>query len=140
MSAEDDRRFKSNNKCCICNKLFVARDNKVRDQDHVTGKYRGDAHWSCNNNLKLTKKVPVIFYNLKGHASHLIMQEINKFEVTIFVLVSGLEKYMAFKINRNLVSTHSMQFMNSSVDTLNKNLSENDFKHLLQEFSGNLLE
>ena len=68
------------------------------------------------------------------------MQKINKFDVTIFVLVNGLEKYMAFKINRNLVSIHSMQFMNSSLDTLNKNLSENYFKHLLQESSDNLLE
>ena len=67
------------------------------------------------------------------------MQKINKFDVTIFVLVNGLEKYMAFKINRNLVSIHSMQFMNSSLDTLNKNLSENYFKHLLQESSDNLL-
>ena len=68
------------------------------------------------------------------------MQKINKFDVTIFVLVNELEKYMAFKINRNLVSIHSMQFMNSSLDTLNKNLSENYFKHLLQESSDNLLE
>ena len=68
------------------------------------------------------------------------MQEINKFEVTIFVLVNGLEKYMALKINRNLVSIHSMQFMNSSLDTLNENLSEYYFKHLLQESSDNLLE
>ena len=68
------------------------------------------------------------------------MQKINKFDVTIFVLVNGLEKYMAFKINRNLVSIHSMQFMNSSLDTLNKNLSENYFKHLLQESNDNLLE
>ena len=68
------------------------------------------------------------------------MQKINKFDVTIFVLVNGLEKYMAFKINRNLVSIHSMQFMNSSLDILNKNLSENYFKHLLQESSDNLLE
>ena len=68
------------------------------------------------------------------------MQKINKFDATIFVLVNGLEKYMAFKINRNLVSIHSMQFMNSSLDTLNKNLSENYFKHLLQESSDNLLE
>ena len=68
------------------------------------------------------------------------MQKINKFDVTIFVLVNGLEKYMAFKINRNLVSIHSMQFMNSSLDTLNENLSEYYFKHLLQESSDNLLE
>ena len=29
----------------MCNKLFVAGDNKVRDHDHVTGKYRGSAHY-----------------------------------------------------------------------------------------------
>ena len=33
-----------------------------------------------------------------------------------------------------------MQFMNSSLDPLIKNLSDNDFKHLSQKFSGDLLE
>ena len=33
-----------------------------------------------------------------------------------------------------------MQFMNSSLDKLVKNLSDNDFKFLSQEFIGNLLE
>ena len=70
-SAEHERSFKLSNKCWISDKLFVAADNKVRDQDHVTGKYRGSAHWICN--LKLTKKVSVIFHNLKGYDSHLIM-------------------------------------------------------------------
>ena len=42
---------------------------KVGDHDHITGKY-----WSCNINLKLTKKNPVIFHNLKGYDSRLIMQ------------------------------------------------------------------
>ena len=46
-------------------RLFVAGDNKVRDYDQVTGKYRGSAHWSFNIILKLTRKVPVIFHNLK---------------------------------------------------------------------------
>ena len=39
MSVEDEERFQLSNKCWICNKLFVAEDNKVRDHDHVTGKY-----------------------------------------------------------------------------------------------------
>ena len=39
---------KSSNKSWICNKLFVEGDNKVRDHDHVTGKYRNYAHWKCN--------------------------------------------------------------------------------------------
>ena len=33
-----------------------------------------------------------------------------------------------------------MQFMNSSLDSLVKNLSDNDFKYLSEEFSGELLE
>ena len=41
MSVEDEKSFKSINKYWICNKLFTAEDNKVRDHDHVTGKYRG---------------------------------------------------------------------------------------------------
>ena len=32
-------------KCWICDKLFDLGDNKVRDHCHVTGKYRGSAHW-----------------------------------------------------------------------------------------------
>ena len=61
ISAEDEERFQSSNKCQICDKLFVARDNRVSDHCHITGKYRGSAHWSYNVNLGLTKKVPVIF-------------------------------------------------------------------------------
>ena len=48
MSVEDERRFQSSNKCWICNNLFTAEDIKVRDHDHITGKYRGSVHWSCN--------------------------------------------------------------------------------------------
>ena len=45
---------------------------------------------------------------------------------------------MAFTI-RNLVFIDSMQFMNSSFDSLVKNLSDNDFKYLSEEFNGEFL-
>ena len=51
MSAEDEKRFKSNNKCWIYKKLLTDKDKKVRDHDHITGKYRGSAHSDCNINL-----------------------------------------------------------------------------------------
>ena len=102
--------------------MFDVGDNKVRNHCHATGIYRGSAHWSCNINLKLTKKVPIIFYNLKGYDSHLIIQEIGKFDVKANVIPNGLEKYMAFTINKNLIFIDSMQFMNSSLDTLVKDL------------------
>ena len=70
MSEKDEQIFQSSNKCWICDKLFDTGDNKVRDHCHITGNYRGSAHWSCNINLRLTKKVPVIFHNLRGYDSH----------------------------------------------------------------------
>ena len=61
MSVENERNFKSSNRCWIWNKLFTQEENRVRDHDYVTGQYKASAHWSCNVNLRLTKKAPVIF-------------------------------------------------------------------------------
>ena len=120
--------------------MFTAGDNKVRDHDHVTEKYRGSVHWNCNINLKLTKKLPVIFHNLKGYEGHSIMQETGKSDVKMNVIPNGLEKYMAFTFNKNLVFIDSMQFMKSSPDALVKNSSNNDFKFLSLELSGEFLK
>ena len=64
MSVEDER-FEQSNIRWICSKLIDLSDEIVRDHCHVSGKYRGAAHWSCNINLKITKEVPAIFHNLK---------------------------------------------------------------------------
>ena len=56
--------------CCICEKLIDDDDEKVRDHCHVTGKFRGAAHCNCNINLQLTKKVFVVFLNLRGYDGH----------------------------------------------------------------------
>ena len=69
---------------------------KVRDYCHIPGKFRGAAYWNCNRNFQLTKTFPVIFHNLRGYESHLIFNELDKFDVKINVIPNGLEKYMAF--------------------------------------------
>ena len=140
MSEKVEWIFQSSNKCWICDELFDVGDNKLRDQWHITGNYRGSDYWSCNINLGLTKNVPVIFHNLRGYNSHLIIKEIGKFDVGVSAIPNGLEKYMTFTINSNLVFIDRMQFMNSSLNALVKNLSDNDFKYLLEEFSTDLLE
>ena len=68
---------------------------------------------------------------MKAYNSHLIFSELNKFDMKINVIPYGLEKYMAFFLGRNLVLIDSMQFMNSSLDKLVKNLSDEDFKYLV---------
>ena len=137
---EEEEVFQKANKCWICGKLFELMDEKVRDHCHISGKFTGAAHFSCNANFKISKKVPVVFHNLKGYDGHLIMKGLSNFNGVIDVICCGLEKYMAIIVNRNLVFIDSMQFMNDSLDSLVKNLVDKDFKHLLREFSGKRLE
>ena len=74
---------------------------KVRDHCHITGKHRGSAHRDCNNNLKLNHKIPMVFHNLKNYDSHLIVQELGKFNLKVSVIPNGLEKYINFTTNNN---------------------------------------
>ena len=89
MSEKEEHLFQQSNSYWICKKLIDNDEEKVRDHCHVTG-------WDCNINFQLTNKVPVIFHNLRGYDSHLIFNELNKFEVKIDVIPNGLERYMAF--------------------------------------------
>ena len=88
----------------------------------------------------MTKKIPVIFYNLKDYDSHLIFSELHKFNLKVDVIPNGLEKYMSFFLGRDLVFIDSMQFMSSSLDKLVKNLVDKDFKYLVKEFGSKNLE
>ena len=72
--------------------------------------------------------------------SHLIFKELSKFNVKISVIPNGLQKYMAFTLNKNLVFIDSMLFMNSSLHKLVKNLSDKDFNYLSEEFSNEQLK
>ena len=79
MSEEEEQLFQKSNSCWICEQLIDNNDDddddddeKVRDPCHMPGKYRGAANRSCNVNFQLTKKVPVIFHNLRGYDSHLM--------------------------------------------------------------------
>ena len=78
---------------------FVEGDVKVRDHCHVTGKYRGAAHRNCSINISLNYKIPIMFHNLKDYDTHLIMQELGKFDLKINVIPNGLEKYRSFSLH-----------------------------------------
>ena len=131
---EEEYLFQQSNNCSICKKIIDNEDEKVRDHCHISCKFRGSAHWDCDIKFQLTKKIPVIFHNLKGYNSHLIFSELHKFNLKVDVLPNGPEKYMAFVLGRDLVFIDSMQFMNSSLDRLVKNLVDKDFKYLVEEF------
>ena len=113
--------------------------NCIKKNDDSTN-YRGAVHWSCNINLKISKKVPVIFHSLRGYDSHSIFKELSKFNCKVSVIPNGFEKYMSFTLDKNIVFYDSMLFMNSSLDKLAGNLSSEDFKYLSEVFSGEKIE
>ena len=76
----------------------MENQDKVRDHCHITRKHRGAAHRKCNINLKVSKKLVVIFHNLRGYDSHLIFKGLSKFNCNIDVIPNGLEKYMSFSL------------------------------------------
>ena len=112
----------------------------VRDHCHVIGKFRGAAHNKCNINLRLPRKLPIIFHNLQRYDGHIIFKQLNNFDVDIDVIPKGIDKYMSIIVNRHITFIDSLQFYNSSLDTLASNLEDNDFKHLTSEFGIDKLE
>ena len=114
--------------------------DKVRDHCHVTGKFRGAAHNKCNINLRLPRKLPIIFHNLQGYDGHIIFKELNNFDVDIAVILKGIDKYMSVIVNRHITFIDLLQSYNDSLDTLASNLNNEDFKHLIGEFGIDKLE
>ncbi|CAB4000209.1 Gastrula zinc finger [Paramuricea clavata] len=120
--------------CSICGNDLG--EDRVRDHDHVTGMYRGAAHNICNLKYRITWKVPVVFHNLRGYDSHLIMQEIGKFKMDVNVIPNNMEKYISFSLGKNLVFIDSIQFMASSLEALVSNLSPEDFRIVGKRWKG----
>ena len=116
MTKEDNEDFKNSTKCCIYDNDYVDNDVKVRDHDHITGKYRGSALRDCNTNFKLNHKIPIAFRNLIKCDSHR-MRELCKFSLKMNVIPNELGKYLSFTINNKLRFIDSFQFLSSSLDS-----------------------
>ena len=109
--------------CYICKKEFDNNDkkNKVRDQCHYTGKYRGAAHNICNLRYKVPKEIPVVFHNGSTYDYHFIINELVKeFKGNFECLGENTEKYITFSVpikkkieNKDLEITYKIKFIDS---------------------------
>ena len=113
MSEEEQHLFQQSSSCWICKKSIGHDNEKVTDHCHVTVKFRRAAHWDRNINFQLTKKVSVIFYNLRGYDSHLIFYELKIFDMKISVIPNRLEKYMAFFLKQKLSIYWQMKILST---------------------------
>ena len=74
MTPEDEERFVNANECHLCGETLC--DDRVRDHNHFTGKFRGAAHTKCNLEYKLPKRIMVYAWNLAGFDGHIIVKAI----------------------------------------------------------------
>ena len=84
--------------CYVCENNFTNENREVRDHCHVTGSYRGASCNKCNLIMKLTKTIPVIFHNLKGYDSHLLLPELGKFNKKISIIPNNMQTYLPFSV------------------------------------------
>ena len=131
MTDEDMDDFMRSNKCYICNGKYVEGEKPMKDHCRITGRYLGSAHDACCGKLRMNPdkiRVPVIFHNLRGYDSHLIMQQIGKIakdksyvdkngerkNLKINAIPNNMERYMAFTLGNNLTFIDSFQFKTAS--------------------------
>jgi len=143
---DDEKLFDETTICHICNKDLG--EDRVRDHCHISGKFRGAAHNSCNMNYKVPKFFPVYFHNLSGYDGHLLIKKLrgNNNE-KISCIPNNEEKYISFSreviadeftneqgkqvnVKRELQFIDSFRFTPTSLDALTKNLTKDQFIHL----------
>ena len=147
---EDKDCFKSATVCHICKNRrkdkvtaeypFSNEDPKVRDHDHLTGKFLGAAHKTCNLNKRREKPfLSVFMHNFSGYDSHLILPYLTKKllpEVEqITVIPKSGKKFMAIKINNQITFLDSMNFLSGSLDSLNERIKESCEYKIVQQSS-----
>lgn len=138
MTAEDEAAFQNSTHCSLCGDMFTKKTGKVRDHDHISGRYRMAACSNCNLNYKHPTFIPVFFHNLRGFDSHILMQAIGHFKRRrISVIPNNMQRYISFSLG-SLRFLDSFQFLSSSlaslVDDLVNDSSQNYFKYLSKEF------
>ena len=138
MTKNDEKDFANATCCSFCKKPL--NGDKVRDHDHLTGKYRGAAHNKCNleEGKKRTRHytIPVFFHNLKNYDSHIIISSVGKHTSKLSVIPQNYEKFISFTYD-HLKFLDSAAFLAASVETLVSNLydegkGKHKFEHTLQ--------
>ena len=145
MEKDDWREYFRKSNCPICKTKLTGET--VRDHDYLTGKFRGAAHSQCNLQYQLPKFGPVRFHNLSCYDSHLFIKQLGKSKGNINCIPNNEERYRSFSnkiLPDDIEDTYksrieiryigSFKFMASSLDSLNKNFSKEQFREMSKVF------
>ena len=133
MTEQDEKIFEKENICHLCEEEIFDDEDKVRNHDHVTGKFLGACHNKCNLSYKQNYKVSVALHNLKGFDQNCILKSIKERHPDPKVIGQTLEKYISFSIGR-VVFKDTFQFLANSLSNLTENLKADKERNLEENF------
>ena len=139
LTGDDEKDYRNKKKCRFCEKEILS--DKVLDQCHLTGKYRGPAQTTCNINGKQKDSsfIPIVFHKFSIYDCHMLftrLVDIKKDKAKLKFIPKTNEEYISvFYGYIKLID--SFRFLSESLDKLVKKLVEYDFKISEKEFPGN---
>jgi len=132
MTEIDMQDFNQTMICWLCEKELG--EDRVRDHDHLNGKYRGAAHNRCNLQAKLDKTVPIFFHNFSNYDLHLFIKELSKnTHHKLKIIAKNSEEYITLSYGC-LKFVDSYRIVQSSLDGCTKSMVTSDFKILAKHF------
>ena len=123
LTDQDRESFEASQVCAMCQRKFTLFNFKVRDHDHISGKYRWALCNSCNlNHAKPKYEVNIFFHGLSNYDSHFLIQELDKIEATdIRIIPKTSEKFLSFSVD-NVRFKDTYSFLDASLAVLVENL------------------
>ncbi|MCG8431126.1 MAG: hypothetical protein MJA29_08125, partial [Candidatus Omnitrophica bacterium] len=109
MTEDDEINFQNSENCYYCGDELnevgasgAVKNDRVRDHNHFSGKYRGAAHNQCNLNARKVNFVPVFFHNLSHYDAHLFIKQLltkltSKQKEYFKLLAKNSEDYISFQ-------------------------------------------
>ena len=130
---KDATRYREQEKCHICREELGT--DRVRDHDHLTGRFIGGAHNICNLTRREQCKIPVLCHNFVGYDGQFILRCLPTSKENIWTL-KGLptngEKLKTLQLN-NFHFVDTLDFLQGSLADLVRSLNESHTFSLLDQ-------
>ena len=133
MTKKNEQGYRNINICRFCEEDIVS--DKVRDHCHLTGKYRGPAHNTCNINVTRKRSIfiPFVFHNFIKYDCHLFFKKLvdmKNDKVKFDIKPKTNEEYISVTYGC-IRFIDSYIFLSGSLDKLVKTLVDDSDKTLI---------
>ena len=122
LGLEEISSYNNFDTCHICRCKIYKHEKKVRDHCHVSGKYRGAAHFDCNVRYRQPNKIPICFHNFRNYDSQILISNLKKIHhQKVVIIPHNTEKFTSIIISNYYIIDTYLHTL-ASLDDLVKSL------------------